>query len=273
VSVRIFLACEDACHARVVQWLVDEIVVRDIGWLGEQDLDPEQPAGHWKSDERVAPLRIWAGRHSEEPFFKVHAWSEALKAIRIRLHGHIAGKPAGPDALLVRACLILAYQVAAADIAIVVRDVDNQPERRRALRSIEEAGLTPPLVVLLASPTPEVEAWIVAGFVPRSAAERSKFDDLCLALSFDPTREPSRMSSHGNPPERDAKAVHDHILSELEPDRWKACLNHLRRCHDEGADRERLSCCGVAQFFADCHAVLLPSIRVRLGSGPPPAVE
>lgn len=262
MSFRIFLACEDAVDARVARTLVDERVVRTIEWLRRDDLDPEAPAGHWKNDAHVSPLRTWAGRTSSEPFFDIHKWKEALDQLSIggqrpRLHGFVGGKPGGGEAFMIHGCLLLAQHAASADAAVIVRDVDDEPARADALERLRaDPKLTPRLPVVLASPMPEIEAWILVGFSPQNDEESVRLKTLRAQLSFDPTREPYRLSFRGKPAERDPKRIEAALVRPSGPDRWKECL--LSVLDKEG---DCFVACNLRRFLADIDSVLLPIIR------------
>jgi hypothetical protein len=273
--VRIFIACEDRHHAFVAQWLVDEMVVGSIDWLREFDLDPDQPAGFWKSDDRKTSGRLWAGRDEGEEWFDLHGWKDALADLKIgrrdlNLHGHVAGRPAGPDVKMVRACLLLAQHLAGADVAVIVRDVDTEPERCGALLQLREANLVPGLIAITGYAVPEVEAWFLAGFRANSEDESDRIRQASQRLSFDPTREPHKLSSQGHPPDRDAKDVFHEVLgaSATERDCWKRCMKGLLETVD---DRGRG--CGASSFLDSIRRDLLPWVHERLGgTGPRDAI-
>jgi hypothetical protein len=162
---------------------------------------------------------------------------------------------------MVHGCLLLARHVANADAAIVVRDVDDQPERARALERLhEDAKLAPRIAAVLASPRPEIEAWLVSGFAARDGRESARLEAVCKRISFDPTAEAHRLSSKGKPPERDAKTVHDELLVDSGADRWKACL-----CGALDLPAVRHAGCGLQDFIADVTKTLLPVIVAGVG--------
>jgi hypothetical protein len=102
---------------------------------------------------------------------------------------------------------------------VLIRDRDNQEQRRRGLEQARNLGGWPfPIVIGLARP--EREAWVIAGFEPRDAAEEARLQELARRLSFHPVREAHRLSSG----ERDAKSALK-SLTAGELAREHACLN------------------------------------------------
>lgn len=91
-------------------------------------------------------------------------------------HGHFEGKKGAPDAAasanalrLVRAWL--KDPRSAADIIVLQRDTDTQPERREGLEQGRGAvPLTVPVALGVASP--KVEAWAICAFGPNTDQER-----------------------------------------------------------------------------------------------------
>jgi len=218
----------------------------------------------WIDVDSIDSLREWTGLDGATPFTK---WTEvpALAQSRgIRVHG----RTEGPDYMAARRALTLAFaDSGASSIAavVLVRDMDNQPRRRRGLgmaRDHMAAGL--PFQVAIAAADPEGEAWIMHAFCAESDAEKASLAQAQTRLGFDPRRHPEWLRGDrqrdGKGAERDLKRV----LSELagcDPVRQERCLESvpLRDLMELG------HATGVADYLVEVRDRLLP----LLDPGPP----
>jgi hypothetical protein len=107
-------------------------------------------------------------------------------------------------------------------IVVLARDLDGYPNRRAGLEQVC-TGLSWPFAIVAATPEPEIEGWIVSGFVPRNEGEQRSLEQLRHELSFDPTLQSHRLTSHPNDAPTDAKRVLSRLCNG-EPDREHACL-------------------------------------------------
>lgn len=109
------------------------------------------------------------------------------------------------------------------------------------------------LVVVMATPNPEREAWALNGFVCNGADEEQRLSLICQQLSFNPCEEARRLrySSRTSRPDRDPKRILGDLTNqnaEREEQCWKeTALSILqargRQTHLEeflGEVRERL---------------------------------
>jgi hypothetical protein len=75
-------------------------------------------------------------------------------------------------------------------IVVLARDLDGYPNRRAGLEQVC-TGLSWPFAIVAATPEPEIEGWIVSGFVPRNEGEQRSLEQLRHELSS--TRRSSRI--------------------------------------------------------------------------------
>jgi hypothetical protein len=109
----------------------------------------------------------------------------------IRAHGHFDGEPGLPDAAAARrAILYLLAAVPDLQAILLIRDQDDEPERRAGL---EQARTQDPsgVVIVVGLAVVERECWVVCGFEPQDGGESSRLDAEKAALGFDP-----RLRSH-----------------------------------------------------------------------------
>ncbi len=138
------------------------------------------------------------------------------------------------------------------DVVILARDLDGYPGRREGMEQVV-SGIPWPFQIALATAQPEVEAWVVSGFVPKDAAEQKRLRALREKLSFDPTTQSERLTSHPNDADTDAKRV----LSELCGDdsvRQERCLDDRTLLRQRGAGN------GLSAFLAEIDQQIVPAL-------------
>jgi hypothetical protein len=221
--IRFFLFGEDNGHWHTVSAWTDLIVHRSVSYLADQEVDT---------------FRTWLP-YLSAPYARHSAAANAEWGRSHRHHGHFNGAPGALEATLMRKCLVFAERLPERPHLVVwCRDTDGQDDRRVGpLQAVKASDWS--FEVVLAIAHPEIEAWQIAMWSPRDAEERTRLEALCSKLNFDPTREPSRLSSSPQSP-RDAKRV----ARELQLDeRWRsATVEQLRRTD---------SSVGIAQFVHD----------------------
>ena len=155
--------------------LADRVFVESIDWLEEDQLEYQRS---WLQEVGGVPL-TWRR-------VKQLALEVGIDAI-----GFFDGEPAEPDARAARRA-ILYLRHALPDIAgvMLIRDQDDQPERRAGLEQARrhEAGRLPVVVGLAVV---ERESWVICGFDPKDEAEESRLSAERKTLGFDP-----RVRSH-----------------------------------------------------------------------------
>jgi hypothetical protein len=128
------------------------------------------------------------------------------------------------------------------DVVIVATDIDRRPERE--LSNEERAMLAeydPPLLV--AGMNPEAEAWRIV-----LANETHGLIALKQELTFDPTREPERMSSTAGGP-RDCKTISNRLFGD------QTSVAVIFEQHLDVLKATPVSC-GLPQFVRDLEAFL-----------------
>jgi hypothetical protein len=137
--------------------------------------------------------------------------------------GRTAGEPLKPEASMWRKVLLLFCRAKPLpEIVVLARDLDGYPDRRAGIEQVRN-GLPWPFTIVAATPDPEIEGWLVSGFLPRDNGERTGLEGLRRELSFDPTTQSHRLTAHPNDAPTDAKRVLSR-LCEDDRDREHACL-------------------------------------------------
>jgi hypothetical protein len=181
-------------------------------------------------DEALLPnLRNWSG-FDHPTYTRWPAIKAAIREHHTRPHylGYVQGKPQGAACAESRKAILLAIERQKSrkiDALILAKDIDSQPERREGMRQArdEKQG---ELVVVMATPNPKREAWVLNGFVCNGADEEQKLSRICQQLSFNPCEEAHRLrySSRTSRPDRDPKRILGDLTnqnSEREERCWK----------------------------------------------------
>jgi hypothetical protein len=104
---------------------------------------------------------------------------------------------------------------------LMVRDMDNQPERRAdmLLARHEKAHNA---VVLVATPDPKREAWVLNGFECADPQEQARLDQLRKDLGFNPCLRANKLNASQPGAKRNIKRVLA-VLTDGNPDRERDC--------------------------------------------------
>jgi hypothetical protein len=205
---------EDENHFRVVTSLVDDVLVARIEWV--RDI--------------LESCREWRGLRQGERWYK-YSPDDAddlrpvtFDGVTIKPHGRIAGEPLKPEASMWRNVLMLFLRAEPRpDIVVLARDLDGYPDRSAGIDQVRN-GLSWPFQIVAATPEPEIEGWMVCGFVPQDDDERARLEQMRRELSFDPTLQSHRLTSHPNHAPTDAKRVLSRLCHDRErpPKPWRS---------------------------------------------------
>lgn len=238
------MVCEAAADQRTGCALADRVLCHAIPWLEPELLDS---------------VRTWRGY---APATRFVAWKQVPALARergLKAHGQFGGAPGLPDARAARYALLLAHALEPRPQGIVLlRDLDDQPERRGGLeqaRTDFEARVPDPIVVVIGAANTKRECWVLAAFEPRSDAERDALTALRQELGFDPTAEPEQLTAKHADALRSAKRVLRALLGD-DPVREAACL-------EAGLEllMERGEHCGLADYLGEVRDRLVPVVR------------
>lgn len=148
---------------------------------------------------------------------------------------------------------------------VVVHDTDGEEERLSGLEQALElmrTELSDPLPIVAATPHPEAEAWFVAGLIPADEKERRRLTELTHDLSFEPTKEPHRLTARPNDASTDAKRVLRLLLFGEDASRPPSSEELPDVCDRVFADlaliEGRGDACRLAAFVGDVRIRLVP---------------
>jgi hypothetical protein len=230
------VVCEAAADGRTATGLADRVLCHEVEWI-----EPEALPG----------LRTWRGLDDGE----THAAWKSLKhralgpgALPHSPHGKFRDEPGALDARAARKALLLALQTSP-DAVLLIRDSDGRDDRRRGLEQARALGWDFPVILGVAHP--EREAWVVAGFEPRTAAEAEVLAHLLRELGFDPRLEAHRLRAGARAP----KGVLQRLTAG-DPTREETCWSEgdLARLADRG------SATGLAAYLKELRQYLVPVV-------------
>lgn len=174
-------------------------------------------------------------------------------ANKVAVVGFINGLPASPDAHnALRALLLFNRLDPRPDAVMLVRDSDNDLERRTGLRQARETEPWPfPVVIGLAHT--KRECWHICGFEPAGPEEQERLDDERKNLGFDPrTHSHELTAKHSETTDkRSAKRVLS-VLTGDDLEREAECLRVLTVLHERGEEN------GLRAFLEEIRNILVP---------------
>jgi len=168
---RIAVVYEADADFRVATELADRVLIEAVDWLDEH---------------LIAHQREWIGEVTGPEKLTWKSIPRLARAARIRAHGHIDGNPLEIDAGAARRA-ILYLKAVFDDIAgiVLIRDQDDQPERRDGLEQARSEHHGSPAVVIGLAVVVR-ESWVLAGFDPADEEETARHAAERQTLGFDP---------------------------------------------------------------------------------------
>ena len=164
-------------------------------------------------------------------------------------HGHFNGEPGLPDAAAARrAILFLLKTVSDIKAIVLIRDQDDQPDRRDGLEQARNQNHGQ-VVIVVGLAVVERECWVISGYDPRNEAESARLEAETKQLGFDPRVQSHHLTAYKND---QAKHSAKRILRELsgnERERERGCWREtdLLVLRDRGDDN------GLARFLSEVH--------------------
>lgn len=161
MSVRFAVVYEADADFQTATELADRVLVEAIEWLNE---------------DLVTYQREWLAETGEGARFTWRGIKQLALNVGIRVHGHFDGEPSLPDAAAARRAIrFLLRTVPNINAIVLIRDQDDQPERRAGLeqaRRQDRSGI----VIAMGLAIVERECWVVSGFEPQDEGESSRLE-------------------------------------------------------------------------------------------------
>ena len=245
MSARFVVVYEADADRRTATELADRVLRESATWL-QEDATLLDFHREWIDETDDGPLK-WKS-------IKNYA-SELGLSIR----GHFNGEPGLPDAKAARRSIryVLA-KLDQVDAIVLIRDMDDQPERRDGMEQAR-SSLSESIAVILGLANVERESWVVCGFEPRNTNEKEKLEQERRNLGFDPCGQSERLTACKN--DR-AKRSPKRVLGFLTGDD----LERQRECWVEtplSTLRERGQVNGLSDYLAEVETYLVPLVRAK----------
>ena len=190
MTLRFAVVSEATADFQTATELADRVFVESIDWL-EDDLLNHQRT--W--------IREWSGVPLTWKRIRATALSSGFK-----VRGLYDEQPAKPDARAAhRAILYLRYVIPELAGIMLIRDQDDQTDRREGLQQARQKthGALP---VVIGLAVVERECWVISGFDPKDQTEESRLEAERQKLGFDPRR-----AKRGTHRMQDDKALRSHV--------------------------------------------------------------
>lgn len=171
MTLRFAVVYEGDADFQTATQLADRVLLECITWLDKEELDNQR---EWKGSSSAGRRLTWK------------ALKQLAYDLNIRVHGHFGGAPASPDAKAAkRAIDYLLIDMPDLTGIVLLRDQDDQPDRRIGLEQARAADHSdPPIVIGLA--ITERECWALCGFEPQGESQRARLERMCQELGHDP---------------------------------------------------------------------------------------
>jgi hypothetical protein len=226
--------------------LADRVLLEEISWL-EPDLLFTQR--QWVNEERPDQHLYWS------------SISRRARELGIRAHGHFNHQPGMPDARAARlAILYILRQFTDVDAIVLIRDQDDQAERRVGLeqaRNGDKSGKT----VVIGVAKCERESWVLCGFEPQDHQEQQILDLERKKLGMNPC-----LRSHELHAGKNDQAIRSpkRVLAALTDGHWEReakCWREtpLQTLRNQGEDN------GLTEFLDEVTLHLVPLLSGPAG--------
>lgn len=238
MALSFVVVCEAKADFVTAAGLIDNVVCRSNPWI---------------EPEFVIQQRDYLGIEPGRPYLLWSEITERSRGVRVRHKGHFNGVPGKADALAARRALhTIKLSMKEVDAVFLIRDVDNQPERREGLEQArEESGRPSQIVIGLARPMRE--CWVLAGFEPLDDLETAALEELRIALKFDPREQAHRLTARKDHETRSPKRVLS-CLTRGNHDREAACWKDAKL----DVLRQRGTATGLAAFIREVEERVAP---------------
>jgi hypothetical protein len=241
MSQRFAVVHEAAADFHTATELADRVLREVIDWLDEH---------------LIVDQREWIGTVHGDRRLTWKAIPQLAREVGIKARGHFDGEPGEADAAAARrAILYLKETIPDPNAILLIRDQDDQPERRDGLDQArrQDHGGT---VILVGLAVVEREAWVISGFDPQNEEESARLDAERQALGFNPCERSHELTACKNDQATRSPKRVLRQLSRDDRDRERWCwmntpLEHLRKRGGEN---------GLSAYLHEVRSLLAPSI-------------
>lgn len=241
MTLSLAVVCEGKGDRSTACDLADRIFCENVPWLESDVLEYN---------------RRWQGAEPGSDFLK---WSDVKRIAqekKFRLWGFFEESPGLHDAATARKALFVLFESSIPpDGIFLIRDSDNDPERREGLRqAVRDFKFDVPVVIGVAHP--KREAWILVGFEPRDEEEQVRLKELRQELGFQPNTDAHLLTAKHLNDKNSAKRVLA-ALTQEDHDREAQCWRETSL--DTLRSRGKPS--GLADYLEQVKDLIVPLFR------------
>lgn len=173
----------------------------------------------WVGDDLLPNLRNWSGLEPGTSFTKWTKIKELAQRHNLPRYRRRTSEPQGSYYAQSQKVIWLVNKLRTARIIealVLACDLDSEHDQRRTGLKQTREEAREHLIVVLATPNPKREAWVLNGFVCAGRHEEQKLESLRQELGFDPCLEAHRLryASRTSRTERDPKRIVKHLTNE-----------------------------------------------------------
>lgn len=194
---------ESRADAEIATKLAERILLEKIDWLEPEYL---QYTFSWSGLQENTGYSCWRDIEKIIDDFQETSLFRIPKYKRSRETQ--SRKPLKPDAArAIKVLNLIRFLQRTREIkaVVLIRDLDNQPERREGLEQarLQHLNRSPKLEIIIGTANGKREAWVLNGFLPLNEEEERILVEIKTELNFDPCLESHRLRSPSNQePER-----------------------------------------------------------------------
>ncbi len=157
MTKKFFVVSEARADFITATELADRVLLEEIAWLDEVPIESQ---------------RQWVGEDSPGCHLAWTTVSHRALAVGIRAQGHFNGEPGLADASAARKAIrYVLRQFKGVDGILLIRDLDDQHERRQGLEQARAADKSGTKIVIGVASC-ERECWVICGFDPEDDNEK-----------------------------------------------------------------------------------------------------
>lgn len=246
----------------------------DVYWIRDRIDDYSCYRIEWLRDCLDAQRR-WVGitAPDTQEYLDWHQVTTYARQLKIRYHGKFDGSDA-PDAIMVRNALrILAYQDDRPHVIVLLRDMDQYPERasgmRAALQSMRTDSLELPFLVVMACAQPEIEAWHLLAYdesIGETTQQQQQIqqhrEELRRMVGFCPIENTDRLTAKSPTDPKDTKRILE-LVEQFLQNLQKDLQDFWRNLDDQKCEllKKRGQLNGMSHFIDDIEKHIVGSLQ------------
>jgi hypothetical protein len=166
----------------------------------------------WLEAETLAYVFKWSGlvENTEHSYWKntgdiIKHFASEFRFPKIRSNGKLKTDGKAARKIMTLISFLQHKQKRNIKAVILIRDLDNQPERREHIEQArsEYTNQQPTLEIVIGTADRMREAWVLNGFIPSSQEEEEILENIKRRLNFDPCEDSHKLRSNSfSEPER-----------------------------------------------------------------------